>query len=168
MDAKAPSIEPTNEFLRFFLKYHILKTNVFTVIVICLLISTIMLGFGIAVITRSSSLINIRIPINQQCLLNTCTFLFHIDSPPKGPLYFFIEFDDFFVNNYKAISSFDSSQLIGNTSVNYSVASSCSGYETMADARRFYPDLDPTINGQQTLSPCGLYPLLYSTCAFSR
>lgn len=168
MNAKENSVEPTSEFMNFFLKYHILKTNVLTMIIICLTMSIVLLSCGVAVIIRGKSLINIRLPINQQCLFNSCPFIFHVDSPPNGPLFFFIEFEEFFVNNYKVINSIDPTQLKGNTSTDYHVASSCSGYQTISDARRFYPELQAGVSGQQPLNPCGLFPLLYSTCAFIR
>ena len=152
------------EFLTFFQNYTIFKTNIKTLTMTCFALAFILLSLGIAAIADQKSVVDYRFAINENCLYQTCPFIFHLDVDPVKPLYFFVGFDNFNMNHLKVLSSKDNNQLSGIFVKQSDFSSGCSGYSTVNDARRFYPNFKPDNNATNPITPCGLAPLLYSQC----
>lgn len=96
--------------------------------------------------------------------MNVCTFVFHLDGDSKTPLNFFVGFEGLAMNNQRVINSFDTQQLLGESTAEMPPASSCGVYTTLGEARRFYPSLQSEKKDSDPLFPCGLYPLMYEDC----
>lgn len=156
------------EFITFFQNYSIFKTNIKTLTLTCFALAFILLGLGIAAIADQKLAVDYKFAINENCLYQTCPFIFHLDVDPLKPLYFFVGFENFSMNHLKVLSSKDNNQLSGASLKQSELGTGCKGYSTVKDARRFYPNFQPNRNTSDPITPCGLAPLLYSHCKMIR
>ena len=123
-----------------------------------------MISVGILSIVKNKKLINQGFPINGACLSENCNFIFRIHEDSQRPLYFYIGFENFYLNDLKVANSKDDLQLAGFDVQTNDLNGGCNNYRTVEDARRFYPNFMPESDPKTLISPCGLLPLLYSNC----
>jgi hypothetical protein len=168
MTQKTDPCATAADFYRFFLGYTIFKTNLRVVTYICFGLALLLIALDVVVIFLSGDLVDIRVDINRGCFLNRCTFLIHLEKDSIRPLYFFVGYDQFFLNSRKAIIGFDATQMSGRASSTSEVWSTCDDFKTLKQGREYFPDLLPDRPEADPLVPCGQFPLLYSQCRLTR
>ncbi len=150
------------KFVNVFLDYKIIGTNYKSILFFIWIFSLSSLVIGIVMIFNFQNLFEYKNNITQNCIESSkCTLNFQVFEPVKGPLYFYIFHEDFYVNNRKVMLSQDWKQLKGEILEKENLETNCSNYDLVEDGKRFYDQKFESKEEDQILHPCGLYALLF-------
>lgn len=162
------NIKYGKKFIGFFLKYQILQTNFRLVIASIFLLSALHLGLALWMYSEGRSLLDLRLQINNLCFASPCDLKFRITERYNGPIHIYMAYDSFHLNHRKIINSIDVKQLEGQQVTAEDIKTTCAGFETIKDARVFFPKRFANWTDGDMLNPCGLLPLMFTECGIIR
>ncbi len=154
----------SERFFRFFLNYRILQTNFKVVVAVIFILAALHLVLAILMHASGSSLIEHKLPINEICLKPPCILNFRLQKATTEDIYIYIGYEDFYLNHRKIMNSVEIKQLQNQNLESEEIENKCSGFTSIKDARRFYPNRFVNRTDEEILNPCGLYPLLFTEC----
>ena len=163
-------IEKTIKCFKPLFKDKLINTSNRCTIYCNLALSVILAVLGVIIKATANNNTEFSIRYDDKCSsAAVCSFNFTVKETVTGPIYFYLEFSDFFLNHRNVMNSFSSKQLSGQDLDGSSLSSSCSGelYNSDFTFGNYYFNSGAQVVSSDVLNPCGIFPTLFPRDSFT-